>query len=57
MNVFAIIREEPLEIDGETVDLRILFQKMRSRKQMTIPAGRALGWISLRTGHSGTMQR
>lgn len=31
--------------------------KMRSRKRMTIPAGRALGWISLRTGHSGTMQR
>lgn len=27
MNVFAIIREEPLEIDGETVDLRILFRK------------------------------
>lgn len=57
MNVFAIIREEPLEIDGETVDLRILSEKMRSRKRMTIPAGRALGWISLRTGHSGTMQR
>lgn len=27
MNVFAIIREEPLEIDGETVDLRILFRQ------------------------------
>ena len=27
MNVFAIIREEPLEIDGETVNLRILFRK------------------------------
>lgn len=27
MNVFAIIREEPLEIDGETVELRILFRK------------------------------
>lgn len=50
MNVFAIIREEPLEIDGETVNLRILFRKMRSRKRMTIPAGRALEWISLRTG-------
>lgn len=58
LNVFTIIQKEPLELDGETVDFRILFDKAQDKRKLDDHTGWAgIGMDIAETGTFGNLKQ